>query len=71
MIEENFGLTNIMKMIYTKESIEGFSLLQKHGFYISSISGNPCMQGTDGFQVWHISSGCKFTSNLEHPLSRS
>ncbi len=38
MIEENFGLTNIMKMIYTKESIEGFSLLQKHGFYISSIA---------------------------------
>jgi len=34
-------------------------------------SGNPCLQGTDGFQVWHISSGHKVTSNLEHPLSRS
>jgi len=34
-------------------------------------SGNPCLQGTDGFQVWHISSGCKVTSNLEHPLSWS
>jgi hypothetical protein len=37
----------------------------------SNTSGNPCMQRTDGFQVWHISSGRKVTSNLEHPLSRS
>jgi len=39
--------------------------------YIIKTSGNPCLQGTDGFQAWHISSGRKVTSNLEHPLSRS
>jgi hypothetical protein len=38
---------------------------------LHATSGNPCLQGTDGFQVWHISSGRKVTSNLEHPLSRS
>ncbi len=48
-----------------------FHTILQEVMVIKGTSGNPCLQGTDGFQVWHISSGRKVTSNLEHPLSRS
>jgi hypothetical protein len=52
-------------------SKEGKLLDPKQIHAIMKTSGNPCLQGTNGFQVWHISSGRKVISNLEHPLSHS
>jgi len=37
MIEENFGLTNIVKMIHKRKHWRFFTIT-KHGFYISSIA---------------------------------
>jgi hypothetical protein len=61
---------NEIKISYFKPSF-GLGIYITIYFQYIITSGNPCLQGTDGFQVWHISSGHKVTSNLEHPLSRS